>query len=315
MWILTRNCDVQFSTERFESILDPRDLDDTTRRQKHERQISGCRSGALEDLDDVHAKLQSCSMRVCGFCGGEGINKEHVWPDWMRKVILESRAAGGMKGFHAEIERGGKTSQFKNPTLEIQVGMPCDTCNRSWMSNLETKASPFMTGMVYRGEKTLLDEERQRTLVRWIVKTAMVYEFTAASTEAKYFSQAERLAFKDRLEIPQNLWIWLARYDGIRPMHAVQRRAPKSSDIPPRIYSLTFSANLFAIQVFAFRESEGDLGQVARATRPERLLQLWPAPGAWMTWPPDITIDDDALAVLDDRYVNLLKERGAPPKV
>lgn len=253
-------------------------------------------------------------MRVCGFCGGSGVNQEHVWPDWLRKVILESRAAGGMKHFHAEIERAGETKKFKSSKLEIKVGMPCESCNHGWMSGLESQVGTFMPQMVYRGEKTLLDSERQLQLTRWIIKTAMVYEFTSATAEHKYFSDRERLAFKERFEIPQNVWIWVARYDGVRPMHSLQHRAPKSPEAPPRIYSLTLSANFLAVQVFAFRESEGDLTQIARATKTERLVQLLPAPSAWISWPPPITIDDEALDVLDTRFVKVLGG-SVPPRV
>jgi hypothetical protein len=90
---------------------------------------------------------------------------------------------------------------------------------------LENQVKTFMTQMVYRDAKTLLDPERQAHLTRWIIKTAMVYEFTSAAAERKYFSDAERLAFKERFEIPQNVWIWIARYDGVRPMRSLQHRA------------------------------------------------------------------------------------------
>ena len=90
-------------------------------------------------------------------------------------------------------------------------------------------------------------------------------------------------------------------------MHAVQRRAPTGG---PRIYSFTISANFMALQVFAYRRTEGDLAQVANATKPERLIQVYPNrdAGDWMSWPPAVTIDDDALAVLDDRFVNVLSK-------
>jgi hypothetical protein len=201
---------------------------------------------------------------------------------------------------------GGDTKKFKSPKLEMKVGMPCDSCNHGWMSGLESQVKTFMTQMMYRGEKTLLDPERQAHLTRWIINTAMVYEFTSTAAERKYFSDAERLAFKERFEIPQNVWICIARYDGVRPMHSLQHRAPKSPDLPPRIYLLTLSANFLVVQVFAFRESEGNLGEVARATKPERLLHLFPASPAWMSWPPPTTIDDEALDVLDTRFVKVL---------
>ena len=96
-------------------------------------------------------------MRLCGFCSGEGVNKEHVWPDWLRKIILDSRAIGGQKAFHAQIERGGSTSEFKNPSLEIKVGMPCSSCNGGWMSALENEVKPFMATMAYRVEINVPD--------------------------------------------------------------------------------------------------------------------------------------------------------------
>ena len=249
-------------------------------------------------------------MRLCGFCRGPGVNKEHVWPDWLRKIILDSRATGGQKAFHAQIERGGSTSEFKNPNLEIKVGMPCSSCNGGWMSALENQVKPFVTTMAYRGEKTLLDAGRQLALTRWIIKTAMVYEFTASPTERKYFSDSERVAFKESFAIPSNLWIWLGRYDGVRPLHAFQQRAPTSPLSAPSLYALTFTANFLAIQVFAFRSSEGDFDQLARSTRPGRLLQQYPAPNGWISCPPEITIDDEAMDILDTRFSEKLNQLG-----
>ena len=130
----------------------------------------------------------------------------------------------------------------------------------------------------------------------------MVYEFTASPVEARYFSEFERAAFKESFAIPSNFWIWLGRYDGVRPLHAFQQRAPKSSLTPPSLYTLTFTANFLAIQVFAFRSSEGDFDQLARGTKPGRLLLHYPAPNGWISWPPEITIDDEALDVLDTRF-------------
>jgi hypothetical protein len=76
--------------------------------------------------------------------------------------------------------------------------------------------------------------------------------------------------------------------------------------VPPLIYSLTLTANFLAMQVFAFRDSAG--ARVARATTPQRLLELYPPPDgavSSLVWPP-ATIDDDERIVLDDRFVNVL---------
>jgi hypothetical protein len=246
-------------------------------------------------------------MPVCGFCDNTDITQEHVWADWLRKVILDSRAQGGMKAFRAELERAGRTISFPKSDLEITVGMPCGSCNNGWMSDLENTVRPFMTDMVHRGERVLLSEERQLALVRWAVKTAMVYEFTGHGEESKYFTAEERRAFKEARAIPSNLWIWLGRYDGVLPVHSLPLRG-STRDAAPTV-SLTFTANCLATQVFAHRDSADDLGQYPRATRSERIMQLYPEPGAWINWPPSITIDDDTLQVLDHRFRNVMNIR------
>ena len=74
--------------------------------------------------------------------------------------------------------------------------------------------------MVDRGVKVLLDPDRQTALIRWMVKTAMVYEFTGATAEPKYFTTDERKAFKESYTLPANMWIWLGRYDGVLSAHS-----------------------------------------------------------------------------------------------
>ena len=92
------------------------------------------------------------------------MTKEHLWPDWVRKVVvLESR---GQKDYLAEIERRGKTKRFANRALEQRVGMPCGRCNHGWMSALENEVKAFAIPMVARGEQVLLDPTRQRALSR-----------------------------------------------------------------------------------------------------------------------------------------------------
>jgi hypothetical protein len=255
----------------------------------------------------VHRRA-SDAMLVCGFCDNTDITQEHVWANWLRQIIIESRAEGGMKIFRAEIARAGKTISFPKNDLEITVGMPCGSCNNGWMSDLENAVRPFMTDMVSRGEKVLLDDDRQRALIHWTVKTAMVYEFTGRGDESKYFRQEERREFKNSRALPSNVWIWLGRYDDVLPVHALQLRG-NVNDTAPTVYSLTFTANFLAIQIFAYRESADALGRYPSATRSERIVQVYPLPGAWINWPPPTTIDDDALQVLDYRFQNVISRK------
>ena len=242
-------------------------------------------------------------MPSCGFCGSEGQSQEHLWAGWLGRLILESRARSGQKNFRVQMERAGKTTEYPNKDLELTVGMPCEPCNNGWMSNLENDVKSFMRDMAFRGGRTLLDEDRQLKLVRWLVKTAMVNEFTGASAEVKYFTEAERLAFKERFSIPANVWIWIARYDGALPLHSIQLRGSSAPPVPTA-YSLTFGSNFLVAQLFACRDL--DFCRYAEATKGSRLQQLYPAPGAWISWPPEKTLDDDELQILDYRFAKVI---------
>lgn len=171
----------------------------------------------------------------------------------------------------------------------------------------ELACKPFLTGMAFGGERTILSRQRQRHLARWLVKTAMVAEFTSPSTEQKYFTEDERKEFKELLAIPENLWIWLARYDGVRPLHSLQLRGPKSTDSPPAFYSLTFGANFFVGQIFAYRDAKWL--SLAAATQGPRLVLLHPRQDEWIWWPPPNTIDDDELDALDQRFATAIGGR------
>jgi hypothetical protein len=172
------------------------------------------------------------------------------------------------------------------------------------MSVLENDVRTFMREMAFRGDNTLLDEERQAKLVRWLVKSAMVNEFTSPGSEQKYFTQNERRSFKEHFAIPANLHIWLARYDGVLPLHSIQFRAPKSQNAPPIAYCLTFGSNFFVAQVFAYRDPK--FSAYADATQGPRLQQLFPTPPGWISWPPEKTIDDYELQELDYRFVKVI---------
>jgi hypothetical protein len=88
-------------------------------------------------------------MPRCGFCGAERQSKEHLWAEWLGRVILESRAQGGMKTFHQQVERSGRVAAFQNNDLEHTVRMPCEACNNGWMSELENAVKPFVTEMAF----------------------------------------------------------------------------------------------------------------------------------------------------------------------
>ena len=117
---------------------------------------------------------------------------------------------GARKQFVVEHERHGKTSRFETSSLATRVGMPCESCNNGWMSELENAVKPFMAQMVFPGDMTFLSEERRRLLSRWAVKVAMVNEFFKPDGRF-YFSDSERKEFMSSTHVRNDIYVWLAR--------------------------------------------------------------------------------------------------------
>jgi hypothetical protein len=241
--------------------------------------------------------------RQCGFCGGSGVSKEHLWPQWVLKIILKTRGEEGKK-YIVEHERHGRTTRFETTNIETKVGMPCEGCNNGWMSKLEESVKPFMAGMVFPGHLTLLNEDRRRLLARWAVKTAMVYEFFKQDGRF-YFSPEERSSFMTSSQPPNDVWVWLGKYDATRPMHASQDRKINNVANAIHLYSLTLTANFFAVQIVASRD-RGPVRKVAVAEMSMgALIRIWPAnenPGLLVEWPPRLMLGPTGLSVLDTRF-------------
>jgi len=239
--------------------------------------------------------------RKCGFCGGPGVNKEHVWPNWIRKIILAERGAPG-KRFKVQHEHRGEITEFESAGLETLIGMPCGNCNSGWMSELESAVKPFMSGMVHPGHQTLLDAERRRLLARWATKTAMVFEFFKEK-KLHYFTPAARLEFMDSSLPAPDVSVWLGRYWALKPMHALQDRKQDEKSGSVALYTFTMTAQFFAVQVAARR---GSSERVPVAALPDgALIKIWPGrfgPDELVAWPPPLTMGEDGLRAVDTRF-------------
>lgn len=243
--------------------------------------------------------------KTCGFCGCgfRTVSQEHLWPEWIRKIVIETRGEEG-KRYLVEHERHGTTTRFQSTKLATKIGMPCQTCNNGWMSRLENSVKPFMSGMVFPGHKTLLDEDRRRHLARWAVKTAMVFEFFKEDG-LFYFTPEDRRAFMESTQPPNDVWVWLGKYDATKSMRASQDRKINNATKAIHFYSLTLTANFFAVQVVASRHL-GAVRKVPVAEMPkDSLVTIWPAncgAGEFVEWPPRLMMGPTELRVLDTRF-------------
>src|SRR5262245_60346225 len=102
-------------------------------------------------------------QRPCGFlCGGSIVSKEHLWPEWIGRLIqLDRRRKLSVDQTHRDFASVRTRQWFERRWPHTKIPMPCKNCNSGWMSRLESTVRPFFTPMIVSGEKTALDVIRQ----------------------------------------------------------------------------------------------------------------------------------------------------------
>ncbi|WP_413757214.1 hypothetical protein [Streptomyces sp. MMBL 11-3] len=110
--------------------------------------------------------------KVCVFCGGTPLTKEHVLPRWL-KVALDPAVRR-----HRYVRvSSGTIQQHDSTPLDAQVKIVCPECNSGWMNQLEEDVRRFLPDLI-QGNPRTLDMEAQRALVSWSVKTMLMLQYT-----------------------------------------------------------------------------------------------------------------------------------------
>lgn len=143
------------------------------------------------------------------------MSKEHIWPDWM-SVLFPRTPNDQHERYRARVPFKGSINEVATTTTVTAQGHPstrtvrkvCETCNRGWMSKMEKRTKPLLIRLA-RGESVMLDFFLQHALATWSAKTAMVAEFSDASTVA--IPQVDRTWMMQKIEPPSGWNIWITR--------------------------------------------------------------------------------------------------------
>ena len=153
------------------------------------------------------------ASRCCVFCGSPADSKEHVFSKRLCK------RAGAVKypviaGLYTEGRES--ISRNKHEIEAVQVRHVCQSCNNTWMNNLEAWFELRLGFLIEPQWPQLalpmieaLTSERNK-LAQWLMKTAVT--FSLASLQGEHpvkFSPAVTQRVKDGV-LPKNCWVDLA---------------------------------------------------------------------------------------------------------
>jgi len=150
---------------------------------------------------------------------------------------------------------------------------------------------------------------QQWLVMRWAVKTAMVFEHIKPLHDL-FYTQAERRRLWDSFDSgpPSRTYVWLARYTGRYTLITYAAEASGAQPNTPVVdaYTTTLAFGALAIQVITIRpNSEYRTGtiihpNIGRYPWPDLTIRIWPTEKS-VFWPPERDFTDDSpLSLIDD---------------
>jgi hypothetical protein len=236
----------------------------------------------------------------CIFCGGFGLSKEHVLPDWLQEIFPRAPTDTHTLGSYDWIKIPGHVAPIQNTRRKQgqagarKVRVVCEkNCNGGWLSRLEGALKPLLKDLVY-GNSRVLTVADQRLLATWIAKTAMTAEYVQPEQVA--ISQATRTRFYETQEPPGHWTIWIAYYVGKEwqagnIFHQGVGMYMPPLEIKPGVKNTQYTVIALGHFLCICAGSE-DERQIIRLKDSPALRSLWPPVGEDMQWPPQRSIDD-----------------------
>lgn len=222
---------------------------------------------------------------------------EHLFPEWVLELF--DRAESELSFWDEE----AGTNRVAGRMTEIEVRRVCKGCNEGWMSNIESRVAPILRPFIL-GDAGELDHAEQLLAAAWVVKTAMVGEWTVPSVHA--ISQNDRDYVYNHRKPPPLTHIWLAAWSKAEepPLsfetHQFGFLPDGKTALPRRGYLATFFIGHLGCQVLGhpFGSVNVDDGNFGPA-----VVQIWPVAAESVRWPPRAAIGSEkTLKVFAKRF-------------
>lgn len=244
-------------------------------------------------------------MKECAFCPSTKLTKEHIWGDWIGRLIPSS-------SFDFRHETSTKKERkWSDSTMSATAKVVCKDCNSGWMSNLESQARLTFANMISHAGSISLLSSGLHLLAKYAFKCAVVGNHMLPNNEP-FFERWCRYQFRRSLEIPPGIQMWLGGYKGERlysgrwSSYYFRPTMSKYRDI--EFFAFTFVAGNLIFQVLSAKRS-----QIHKAFWELPMLQppaqwdnaaprFWPLDGFPISWPPRAYFDDNSYFDFRDRW-------------
>jgi hypothetical protein len=261
-------------------------------------------------------------MATCAFCINKADSGEHIWADWLKAYVPRTN----LKHHHSNRtfflgRTESSVTHRSGDQRSRKVRFVCSKCNTQWMSRLQIAAKPIVVPLL-SGSASTLDREAQTSLSGWIAMAIIASEHLDTATVVTTRDECRWL--RTKLTAPPQWRIWIGNYHD--PDHPTQHRrclmpvvkdeefsefvGKEGTGLPYTLQTVSYRVgDLFVHAITSSAHHE----LVARIRLPEslfgKLLQIWPAEGMIVKWPPTSLTREDVDVVADFLFARAV-ERG-----
>src|SRR5438094_5219187 len=148
--------------------------------------------------------------RKCAFCTRPADSREHIFSDWMLRMI----PPGKRYRFTERIIKTGEFKRYQKRKVHIKAKVICTACNNNWMSVLENDhLKPAAQDLLFLKKPTILGPKETVPIAAFAFKTLVIANHKDLTT-TPFFPASERFKFRRELRIPDGVQIWMASRHG-----------------------------------------------------------------------------------------------------
>jgi hypothetical protein len=240
-------------------------------------------------------------VRSCAFCPRDADSREHNWSAWIGDLFNSPGY-----NFHRFDIKNRNLKTWRTLKLDEKSKVVCQNCNNGWMSDLEARAKTAFSEMIRDGSGICLLSRGIALLAAFAFKCAVISDLSDPRG-SPFFSAFERYRFRESLQIPSGVKMWISTFHdprgrrGVFTSYSTHPNDETFRDLKFNVF--TFVAGHLAFQVHSTKWAA--LHQQGRALPRLELENHWNARATtefWpndygfpITWPPPIQITTNLL--------------------
>ena len=262
--------------------------------------------------------------RQCIFCTHKADSQEHIWSEWILRLVPE------IDGTFIRKFSDGTIKRFSSRKPKLTLGMVCEhNCNNGWMNaKLEGPMKAATADIILQNKVKTFGKNECAAIAAWAFKTTILANHMSLHGEP-FFPVEQRRAFARDLTMPPGVHVWMARRDaGAFTATFWSERSTKqpagalmphlkvpASPYRFEMYVCVICVGYLLLQVVAARWTDRKIANLLNSPTISQgelfndySIPIWPYRSSTVHWPPPRSVGND----LFNTFLNRFKTFNVP---